>query len=151
MGQLFDELVAFFRKMGWPVNQVPDHPILSFTYEGGTGTWVFVASVAEETRIVTMFSRAPVACPPERMPAMCEFIVRANYGMTHGNFDMDHADGEIRYRTGVDLAGYAMNHDNLVAMARYNLASMDVYLPAIQAVIQGTHTPEAAVVAAVGG
>ena len=64
MGQMFDELVAFFRKMGWPVQQLEGHPVLSLTYQGASGQWVFVATVSEETRIVTMFSRAPIACPP---------------------------------------------------------------------------------------
>ncbi len=32
------------------------------------------------------------------MITMSEFINRANYGLTHGNFEFDHRDGEVRYK-----------------------------------------------------
>lgn len=32
------------------------------------------------------------------MAKMAEFLHRANYGLRVGNFEMDHADGEIRYK-----------------------------------------------------
>lgn len=144
MPSLFEQLTSFFEALGWPVQQVPDHPILSITWKGRNGQWVFVASAAEEHRILTVFSRAPITCPPERIGAMCDWIVRANFGMTHGCFDMDHADGEIRYRTGVDLVNLEIDAAFFKAVALYNLASMDTYLPAIRAVVEEGVDPEEA-------
>jgi len=37
--------------------------------------------------------------------AVAEFINRANYGIIIGNFEMDFADGEIRYKTSIDVQG----------------------------------------------
>lgn len=38
------------------------------------------------------------------MREMNEFINRANYGLVHGNFELDVRDGEIRYKVYVDCA-----------------------------------------------
>jgi len=34
-----------------------------------------------------------------------KFLTRANYGMMIGNFEMDFTDGEIRYKTSIDVEG----------------------------------------------
>jgi len=148
MGALFDDLKAFFARMGWPVNPLEGQPVLSFSYQGRNGQWVFIATVNEETRVVTMLSRAPFACPPERLPAVSELVLRANFGMSYGALDLDHDDGEIRFRTGVDLTGVQPVDENLAALARYNVLTMDVYLPALKAVIEGTKSPEDALAGA---
>ncbi|MCI8399164.1 MAG: YbjN domain-containing protein [Oscillibacter sp.] len=33
---------------------------------------------------------------------MCDFMTRVNYAIKFGNFEMDHRDGEIRFRVAVD-------------------------------------------------
>lgn len=35
---------------------------------------------------------------PDRFAAVSEFITRANYGLRNGNFELDYADGEVRYK-----------------------------------------------------
>jgi len=32
-----------------------------------------------------------------------EFLTRANYGLNIGNFEMDFQDGEIRFKTAIDV------------------------------------------------
>ena len=144
MGALFDELKAFFGRMGWPVNAIEEQQILSFSYQGTHGQWVFILTVNEETRVVTMLSRAPIACPPERRSAVAELVLRANFGMSHGALDLDLDDGEIRFRTGADLSGLELVDANLAAVARYNVLTMDIYLPVLKAVIDGEASPEEA-------
>ena len=50
---------------------------------------------------VTCYHIAPVKAPVEQRSAISEFITRANYGLTNGNFEMDFNDGELRYKTNV--------------------------------------------------
>jgi hypothetical protein len=141
---LFDVLVELYRDAGgWPVQIAEEDPILSIKYKLGDDEWVFVATVDDDDNIITIFSRVPENCPPARRAAMCEFLVRANYGMTHGAFDMDIEDGEIRYRVGTDLQDMVLTPKHLQSITNYNLATMATFLPAIRAVIAGT-TPAAA-------
>ena len=50
---------------------------------------------------VTCYHTAPIKVPVEQRAAVSEFITRANYGLTNGNFEMDFNDGELRYKTTV--------------------------------------------------
>lgn len=141
---MFETLVAFYRDdAGWPVNVDAENDLLSLTYQNNDDQWVFVASVDTQLRILTVFSRAPEACPEDRRPAMCEALIRLNWGMTHGAFDMDMSDGEIRYRTGTDLAGNDLTPGIVQNTTNYNLTSMATYLPVLRKVIAGASAAEA--------
>lgn len=37
-------------------------------------------------------------CPVDQISKTSEFLHRANYGLIHGNFEIDYNDGEIRYK-----------------------------------------------------
>ena len=47
----------------------------------------------------------------ERQNAVSEYLHRANHGLLYGNFEMDYADGEIRYKliTDCDEPNYVSN------------------------------------------
>lgn len=135
---LFSELVEMYRSVwGDAVAVDEENHILSVRYRHEEDEWIFVGTIEEDGPILTLFSRAPENCPIARRAAMCELLIRLNFGMTHGGFDMDLDDGEIRFRTGVDLAGYELSPSMVQALTNYNLASMATYLPALRAVIDG--------------
>lgn len=54
---------------------------------------VFVDDIA-----VNCYHILPVKVPEKFRPQICEYITRANYGLTVGNFEMDLHDGELRYK-----------------------------------------------------
>ena len=65
--------------------------------EGKITNLRFYIIVGDET--VTCYHTAPIKAPLEQRAAISEFITRANYGLTNGNFEMDFSDGELRYKT----------------------------------------------------
>ncbi|RME79438.1 MAG: hypothetical protein D6784_00705, partial [Chloroflexi bacterium] len=144
MAQLFDRMVAFYQRINWPMTAVPDETILSVTYQGDRGQWVFVASVDEPRSTVTMFARAPLSCPPEKFCDLAEFIERANFGMTHGAWVVDRRDGEIRFRVGIDMTGLELTDTCLQNMTIYTNLTMDFYLPGLRALLEEGMSPEAA-------
>ncbi len=105
-----------------------------------------------------MYSICPLRIPVDRRSAMAEFLIRANYGLVIGNFEMDYDDGEVRYKTSLDveemedLAGpmdTAEDAGPTFVLLRHivyaNVAAMDRYLPGILAVLAGSQTPAEAV------
>ena len=68
---------------------------------------------------------------------MAEFITRVNYGMVLGNFEMDYDDGEIRFKTSIDLEGAMLTDDLVKPLVYANCLMMDKYLPGIMQVISG--------------
>ena len=47
----------------------------------------------------------PLGAKEEYRPAIAEYITRANYGMTNGNFELDYNDGEIRFKIYTNYKG----------------------------------------------
>ena len=39
----------------------------------------------------------------DKLPAVSEYLHRANYGLKNGNFELDYSDGEIRYKSYVNF------------------------------------------------
>jgi hypothetical protein len=90
-----------------------------------------------------VFSYLTEEVRPARRAAVAEFLTRANYGLRVGNFEMDFDDGEVRYRTSVDLAGEALAPAVLKQLVSHNALQFDRYLPGLEAVIQGAAPAEA--------
>lgn len=84
----------------------------------------YVVKVKEDSYIV--YAISPVGADEEdakMMSAMTEFLCRANYGLRNGNFEMDMADGEIRFKSFVDCEGIIPSRD-MVENSIYCPASM---------------------------
>ena len=64
--------------------------------------------------------------------------------MTLGNFELDYTDGEIRYKTSIDVTNAQLSSALIQTLVYTNLAMMDEYLPGIQAILDGA-TPIAAI------
>jgi hypothetical protein len=58
---------------------------------------------------------------------------------------MDFDDGEIRYKTSIDVEGDLLTTDLIKQLVYANIMMMDHYLPGIQAVIDGTMSPKQAI------
>lgn len=144
MSRLFDKLVSFYEKLGWPMQPVPNNTILAVLYRGDNAQWDFIASSDEDNQIITLFARFPEACPPEKYPTLSEFLEKANFGMAHGAWVMDRQDGEIRYRVGVDVSKLEINDAFLESLTVYTNLTMDYYLEAILAILhQGLSAQQA--------
>lgn len=141
---LFDQLVSFYQSIHWEMAQVPNETILSTTYGGKNGQWVFVASSDEPHGVITLFARFPESCPAEKYAVMTDFLNRANFGMTHGAWVMDRNDGEIRYRVGIDMSGLELTNTCLKNMTLHTNLTMERYLPGLYAVIQDGKSAKAA-------
>lgn len=140
-GSLWDAVIRFFVEDDWPLQQVGRDPILLSVFEGEHGRWNCLIRVAEEQERVVFYSIVPEETPPARRLAMAEFLTRANYGMLIGNFEMDFTDGEIRYKTSIDVEGDRLTSPLMQQIVYANVRTMDRYLPGIRKVMETDLTP----------
>ena len=77
--------------------------------------------------------------------AVSEFITRANFGMIIGNFELDLSDGEVRYKTSVDLEGVDIQSNMLRNLLYANVLTMDKYFTGLMRVIYGGITAQEAI------
>ena len=72
----------------------------------------YIVDVRDDEYIV--YAIAPIGVDEEdkkMMATMAEFICRANYGLPHGNFELDMRDGEVRFKCFVDCDGITPTDD----------------------------------------
>jgi hypothetical protein len=65
--------------------------------------------------------------------------------MIIGNFEMDFEDGEIRYKTSIDVEGDSLSSALIKRLVYANVMMMDAYLPGIMSVIYGDVEPKDAI------
>ncbi|VAW90491.1 hypothetical protein MNBD_GAMMA17-579, partial [hydrothermal vent metagenome] len=65
--------------------------------------WMTLIYPDEEHGICVVTSILPQSVPESRRVAVVMELAAPNYEMGLGSFDLDPQDGELRYRTGIDL------------------------------------------------
>lgn len=130
---------------GWFPQPVEDTYSYRMFYSGESGELRCYAIVRVDLEQFLFYAVAGVRVPEERRLAAAEFIIRANYGMRIGNFEMDFRDGEVRYKSSLDFEGELLS-DNLIRNAIYPAVQiMDEYLPGLMKVAFGGKSPEEAI------
>ena len=138
---LFEILQDFYKTREWPYEPLEGQTTLHMGYTGENGEWDAFAHVNEENQQASFYSIYPVRTPAGRRMAMAELITRINYGMAIGNFEMDFDDGEVRYKTSLDVTDDRLSFALLTQMCEANLYLMDRYYPAVQAVMEKGAAP----------
>jgi hypothetical protein len=141
MGAIFNTMLEFFEGEDWEFSWMEDVTALSMGFSGKNGKWMCFAQAREDQQQFIFYSVCPINVPEPKRAAIAEFITRANYGMMIGNFEMDWQDGEIRYKTSIDVEGAQLNFALLKQMVYPNVMIMDRYLPGLLAVIYSSATP----------
>lgn len=131
------------RNLDW--HETADNEVIAAQVSTENGTWTCYVVARETDGRCTIYSQAPWATPDELRHAMAELITRINFGLPIGNFEMDYSDGEVRFKTSIDVSGSHLAGELFDGLLEPNLGVMDVYLPALEAVRDARMTPLAAI------
>jgi len=144
MNTILNTLIQYFTEDNWDFDIQHDDSILQMRYQGRSGVWDCFARAKEDANQFLFFSIAPVHANSERLLALAELITRINYGLPIGNFEMDFSDGEIRYRSSIDVEDSQLDSALIGNLVQANIQVMDEYLPAIMVVNEGMRSPREA-------
>jgi len=144
---VFDTMVQFFKEDEWNYRQLEGKPVLIMGFKGDNGTWQCYAQAREEQSQFVFYSVPSTNVPTEKRPAVAEFLTRANYGMVMGNFELDYSDGQVRFKTSLDVKD---NEDRLCTglikrLVYINVLMMDKYLPGIMSILYAGTSPSEAI------
>lgn len=145
MGRIYDGFLNFFKQDDWPYQEIEGRPLIRTAFAGKNGEWACFAQAREDMEQFVFYSIAPIKAPVEKRDAVVEFITRANYGMIIGNFEFDYSDGEIRYKTALDVEGGEATFTMLKNLIYINVRTMDRYLPGLMKVIYSDVSPVEAI------
>ena len=82
---------------------------------------------------------------------MAETVVRANYGLQVGKFELDFDDGELRFQAAQILTEGTLGDGIIDRLMGTTMAMLDRYLPAFLSVIYGNESPQDAIVCVEAG
>jgi hypothetical protein len=145
MGRILEAVERFLKADDWPYNLLEGRSIYKTGFEGKNGQFTCYAQERDEQQQFVFYSVFPVRAPENQLADVAEFINRANYGMIIGNFEMDYSDGEIRYKTSVDIEDVDLSEPLLRHMIYANVLTMDKYFPGLMRVLYGGISPVVAI------
>ncbi|BAY64743.1 hypothetical protein NIES22_48430 [Calothrix brevissima NIES-22] len=138
---ILDTIINFFKADEWAFMEIPGQPALQLPFQGNNGKWNCYARARSEQNQFVFYSICPVNAPQNKLLAIAEFITRANSGMIIGNFELDFNDGEISYKTSIDVEGDRLSFALIKRVVYANVTMMDEYLPGIMSVIYSNVKP----------
>jgi len=144
-GGIMGVVLKFLQEDKWNFQQIEGKPILRMGFTGNNGSWQCFAQSREEQQQFIFYSILQMNVPADKRPLVADFLTRANYGLILGNFEMDMNDGEVRFKTSIDVQGGQLTTGMVKTMIYVNVLMMDKYLPGIMSVTYGAATPADAI------
>lgn len=142
MTDIFSAVIQFFEDSKWDFVRDDLDSILHTAYEGKNGDWQCYARAREKQKQLVFYSIAPVSTPENLREAMAIFLTMVNYGLILGNFELDLSDGEVRFKTSIDVSGSELTSALIKHVVLANTTMMDKYLPSIENIIAGISPSE---------
>ena len=92
-----------------------DEPKLESGFQGRNGHYrVVIRTLDGPTTILQVAVLLPDVAPKKLRGSMAEAVVRANYRLWAGHFDLDMSDGELRFCAAMPVADSTVTHDQFM-------------------------------------
>ena len=140
----FRSVVEHLDENGLRFSLDSERPMIHLAFGDAKSTYHCAAFIDSKGEVFQFHARLPLHVPELRRAAAAEAVVRANYGMKVGCFDMDCSDGEVIFRTYVVCKGRPIAGETVEHITGCTVAMCDRYLHAFTAVCyEGTSPAEA--------
>lgn len=133
MGRLLESALRHFDAAGWSYEHDPYIDLYRLRVMAQHAA--YDCAVWEHGNTLAFYVVLPEHVPPERRAAVAELITRFNHQILFGNFEMDYGDGEVRFRTSVDVGNGPLPPSEIGPMVQVALRMMDQHLRAFQLVL----------------
>ena len=135
MGRVFDSVVAFLQEDDWRYEEIPGELAIRFSFSGKSARYECFGQANEDHEIFVFYSIVPIRVAEEQRQIVAELLARINYGLNIGNFELDMTDGEIRYKTSIDVEGGELTRRMVETLIAVNISTTDRYFAAFTDVL----------------
>lgn len=142
MESVIEKLAEFLGSRGWKCAVEADRPLIQTGANGKNGRWPCIAIGGSENRDLVFLSLFPVNIPKEKRSAVAELLARINYRLSHGCYEMDFEDGELRFRTSIPAVQGEVQGELLEYLVFANLCAFDSHFENIMRVLYTDVSPE---------
>jgi hypothetical protein len=138
-------VAAYLAKEGLKYEYLADASTFRLNMVMPHGTINCAIVVKEEYNRVIMISSLPATVTAGNRVMAAEYLMRANFGLPLGNFELDYSDGEVRYKTSIDVTGGTLSEEMMKSVFSTNISVVHRYLPGLLKILSGQITPESAI------
>lgn len=137
----FETLARFLDEDGWFPRRMESRHSFTMSYTGQHGDLRCYAMVRVDLEEFLFYALAPIKIPEQVRQSVAEYLTRANYGLRIGNFELDYADGEVRYKSSLNFENQELTIDLISNTIYPAVQTLDRYLPGLLRVSYGGATP----------
>ena len=146
-----DALVGYLESQGWNYDVREDGDgryvaSMGFSVDCRLGS-VRLLAIADGGAIQSI-GICPLNAGVKDYDMVVEYLTRANYGLRVGNFEFDHADGEVRYQSCLVSCAGTPEQENVECAVDMPIRMFDRYGDGLVRALMGLGEPEADVAAA---
>jgi len=109
--------------------------LIRLRFQSEDGNWVCLIRLEEEDDACVVYSVFPSLVPVGQRETIALALMSANYDSAQGNFEMDHEDGELRFRTVMPSAGKSVG-SGLGPMLAVHAETMGRYMPIVRDMLE---------------
>lgn len=145
MGRIFDSVIAFLQEDEWRYEEISGELALRFSFSGQNARYECFGQAYEDHEVFVFYSILPLRASETQRQVAAELLARINYGLNIGNFELDMNDGEIRYKTSIDVEGGELSRRMVETLIAVNISTTDRYFAAFTDVLYADVAPLEAV------
>ena len=145
MGRIYESVLAFLQEDQWRYEEIPGESAIRLSFTGQNARYDCFGRVNEAHEVFVFYSIIPVRVPETQRLLVAELLARINYGLYIGNFELDMNDGEIRYKTSIDVEGGDLTPRMVETLIAVNISTADRYFPSFADVMYAGVAPMEAV------
>jgi hypothetical protein len=141
----FKAITDFMDGRGYVYSSEPEEFRIGFTMGTNQADYRFSILIVQSGDYLKYVAYCPFRVDEKLRSSVAELIVRANYCLLAGKFEMDMSDGEVRFTLSHLIDGVVLSPETVGRLYRSCLFTLDRYMPAFMQHIHAGYTPEDAV------
>lgn len=135
---MFDLVRGYLEQQQWQYHSPSDDKnIILFGVSTQRGKFHCVLDINEDENKFIFFSIFPINVTLDLRSSIAEVLVRLNYILFLGSFEMDFEDGEIRFKTSLIYEDGVVTEKMLGHIVNGNISTMDEHFELINSFIVG--------------
>lgn len=142
----FQALIDYIESKNFNHTPYPEEKRVTLSMSGKNANFRFSARITHDDDYLQVTANYPFNVREEKLrSSTAELITRANYCMPLGKFEMDMADGEVRFHLTHVIGELGLTSEMIEKHFMTAYFTMDRYFPAFMQHIHAGYTPEDAV------
>lgn len=117
-----------------------EHGIFQAGLQGNNDSYRMVFSGDDEKEQVLVLAIMKHNIPENKRKEVAEFLTRCNYAFAIGNLEMDFSDGEVRYRSSIDVEGGTLTSKMVHTLTYLSASCIDKVQPYIMKIVYADKT-----------